>query len=302
MLRKMKIDYYQVELPKDETKTFETLIKSVADSADDRTRNEKYNHVPFRLQEAHESGSLWIGNMVKIRMDGIPPKTKLTGEQEDIDLDDDEGLGEETAFLYDPKTKILVTQRNRFAVSTSAFARYWVLRCGIDVLSLNPVLRSDAMKRMEQMRVHRKLEVSVAGLNNMQIFQNQGKGVGALVDLSTEFKAPIVSIAVSMGHNKGTLAKVKDYADKLMKAVNTSTSSRNQKKSGAVTKILVSGKEGDDEPTEVVDLLEDRMMDIVKVDMSRDHNAFRQTRQDALQQAFNDRKVELEQMFSKPKG
>jgi hypothetical protein len=296
MERIMKIDYYQVVLPSEELRTFADLLELLSQTPNDATRNKDYQGVPIRLQEIRKINAHWLGDMVKIRMDGIPPKTKLTGRQEDIDLDDDEGLGEETAFLFDTRTGVLVFQRNKFAVSATAFAHYLVLMCGVEDVGLRPALRSDAMARLQTFTQHRKLEIAIAGLNNLRLFRGAGRGVEELVTLSNEFQAPSISLTVSMGHNKGTLAKVKDCVESLIETF--------QQAGGAgptpITKILVSGKEGEDQPTEIIDLLEDRMVDLEKVDLGRDHEVSRNARQGALNAAFLKRKAELENLFASP--
>lgn len=298
MERNMKIDYYQVVLPSNESRTFADLLELLMQTPNDETRNRDYQGVPIRLQKIRKVNAVWFGDMVKIRMDGIPPKTKLTGHQEDIDLDDDEGLGEETAFLFDTRTGILVFQRNKFAVSATAFSHYFVIMCGVADVEFRPALRSDAMARLQTFTHHRKLEIGIAGLNNLQLFRGAGKGVEALVDLSSEFQAPSISLTVSMGHNKGTLAKVKACVSSLVEIF------RQEEGVGPipVTKILVSGKEGEDQPTEIIDLLEDRMVDVEKVDLGRDHEASRNARLGALQNAFLKRKAELENLFSLPRN
>ena len=153
----MKIDYYLVETP-EAAADLGDVIKNVSESANNENRNISINGKPIRLQTAALEGSFWVGDMVKIRMDGIPPKTRLNGEQADIDLDEDEGLGEETAFVYDPATKILCIQRNRYAVSAQGLARYFSKHYHPEYIELKPVLKHDALLRMDKLGVHRKLE------------------------------------------------------------------------------------------------------------------------------------------------
>lgn len=298
MKRDMKIDYYQVVMPGGCGIRFDQILANVSASQDDEFRNETHNRVPMRLQEAKKRQGVWIGDMVKIRMDNIPPKTKLNGQQEDLDLDPDEGLGEETAFLYDPGITILAIQRNRYAVSASAFARYFEIKGGIDEIELRPILLSSAMKRMAQMRIHRRLEISIASIQNLKMFAGDGHGVEKLTDLSDYFDAPAASIVVSMGQHSGTLNKIMQFAKDILQATREVSSNAGYRP--PVTKLTVSGKHSENSPIEVVDLLEDRMIDVEEVNFSRNYSVSRESRQHAIQTAYSKRLSELKAMFQQP--
>jgi hypothetical protein len=291
----MKIDYFHIGLSPDAALSMPQIIELVSNMPEDEIRNENFNNVPIRLQESHKYGRLWIGDMVRIRMTGIPPKTKLNGEQDDLDLDDDEGLGEATAFLFDPDLSILVLQRNHYAVSPGGFAHYFAKKGTVMYIDLKPVLRLDAMARLATMRLHRRLEISVAGLQNvgpLRQLRDAGVGVSSLIDISRELNGPKVSILVSMGHEQGSLERVMDFVRDAR-----ATFSNEARRGAHITKIVISGKEGEDEPLEIIDLIEDRMIDLMPVSVSRDHEKSRNERQKALRVAYRNRIDELTQMF-----
>ncbi len=293
MSRNMRIDYYHVVLPPDPTATMDTILNLASRLPQDETRNVDYNHVPIRLQEIHRANSLWIGDLVRIRMDGIPPKTKLSGEQDDLDLDDDEGLGEETAFLFNQRLSVLVLQRNRHAVSAGGFSHYFASKGRVGYIKLDPILRRDAYVRMSKMRIQRKLEIAVAGIQNLNIVDTSVLGVASIINLANEYASPHVGITLSMGHTRGTLSHVTELARFLSSISERYSSLRHS----PVTKITIMGKANEDEPMEVIDLLEDRMIDYSQVSVDRDYEASRRERQRALQVAFDNRSAELSQML-----
>ncbi len=99
-------------------------------------------------------------------MDTLPRKSNVeTGQLTLLDLDDDEGLGEETAFLYDPATHCLTIQRNRFGVSANAFATYCTeIGAFESALNLEPIISADAIARLQEFDRVNRLTIKVAGL------------------------------------------------------------------------------------------------------------------------------------------
>jgi hypothetical protein len=102
MAVQVNIDFYRVEMPDGCTTTFESVVDSVHDSPDDPTRNVDIRGHPVRLQVAHFGTEYVEGDMLLIQMHALPPKANLAGEVESLQLASDEGLGNETAFLYHP--------------------------------------------------------------------------------------------------------------------------------------------------------------------------------------------------------
>lgn len=288
----LKIDYYFVEMPEDADDSFGEIITDIGNSTNDESRNEDYYGAPIRLQHYLEQGGLLLGDMVKIRMDDIPPKTSLAGREEDIELESDEGLGEGTAFCYDPSNSVLSIQRNRYAVTASAFVYYIEEKGGIEPIEFKPILREDAYRRMAGMSDHRKFEIAVAPLNNLNMFKGQGKSVDSIVNLVKEFESPTINITMSMGNRRGGLKQVLRNAQRLLE-IRDNTSDGEAGERPAVTKILVSGKPDENTPTEVVDLIEDRFVDEIKVEYDRDHEKWRSIRQSAVYRKYKSQKTAI---------
>jgi hypothetical protein len=116
----------------DGASTFEQLIEQVDATPPDDNRNLEVGTNPARLQVSGVWNQCREGEMVRIRMDTLPRKASLDGALEDLDFGDDEGLGEETAFLYHPPTRILAIQRNRTGVSASSLVWYFKEKGQID--------------------------------------------------------------------------------------------------------------------------------------------------------------------------
>ncbi len=294
MPKLMRIDFYRLTMPDDKTTRFEQVLESVH-ALPAKSRTALFKNVPIRLQHLRQRDGYYIGDLARIRMEGIPPITRLSGEEEDIELPEDAGLGEEAAFLFYPAVRVLVLQRNRFSLSAAAFEDYFCQRGKVQRIDLTPVVKRDALQRFRRMTIHRRLDVTLAGAQNLEQFKGQDRAVSSLVDIAQTLRAPVVGLSVSMGHASGGLSGIFD-AVRALKRIMGKRGEQGQD----VTKIVVSGREGDG-PLEVIDLLEERMVEEEMIDLGRKFESSRKTRQAALYDAFARRRDELVLILAPPK-
>ncbi len=289
MTRKLKVDFFKVVLPDDSPHSFEHILHAVNNSPKDDTRNATRNTCPFRLQNAWQTEDCWKGEMIRIRMDQLPMKAKLSGEVSPIDLEKDEGIGEETAFLYHVPTRVLTIQRNRYGVSAGVFAWYFGEKGSVAPIELEPVLQKDGLQRLANIREVRKLSLNIAGAENMTVFQGLGKGVESMIALIDQFKSPNLTLTLSMGKKRGSLEWVKDFAQSFVKS--------NQQGESSIHKFEISGKTEDGEKS-VLDLIEYRMVEEIEVELKSGRTLSSSEREYAVQETFLSRKQELLEMFS----
>ncbi|WP_442940553.1 DUF6731 family protein [Nostoc sp.] len=67
----------------------------------------------------------------------------------DIQLAQNEGIGEQSAFIYHPATSILALQSNRNGVSPGDFAKYFEIFAGTNAsISFDPVIQMSVLQRL----------------------------------------------------------------------------------------------------------------------------------------------------------
>ncbi len=289
MIRKLKVDFFKVVLPDETLHSFEDILNAVHVSPNDDTRNATKNACPFRLQKSRKIEDCWKGEMMRIRMDQLPIKAKLSGDVSSIDLEDDEGIGEETAFLYHVPTKVLAIQRNRYGVSAGVFAWYFEEKGSVDSIELQPILQKDGLQRLANIKDVRKLSLNIAGVENMTAFKGLGKGVKSMLSLIDQFKSPNLMLTFSMGKRQGSLKWVKNFAQSFVKS--------NQQGENSIHKFEISGKTEDGEKS-VLDLIEYRMVEEIEVQLKSGRTISSSEREYAVEKAFSSRKQELLEMFS----
>ncbi|HEY7767514.1 DUF6731 family protein [Longimicrobium sp.] len=289
MSRTLKADFYQVVDANDRPARLEEALQTIAALPEE----ERYLIVgknPVRLHHASRNGLQWEGELLRIRMDVTPLRANLIGGLKPFELDEDEGLGEETAFLFDARTQVLVLQRNRIGVSATAAAYYFQNRAGLNnILFLRPVLRRDAVMRLDRLRQVRKLDVRFAGVRNPEALRTD-RSVAEMVDVLTEFQAPSAAITLSMGHKKGSLNvdTVRRFVQKI-----TGFSAENDQ---PVTKLEISGT-AEDEQVDVFDLINYNLVEAVTVEPDAGRNVSYARRRAFLRTSWAENREWLDQMF-----
>jgi hypothetical protein len=294
MPNRIKVDFFIVTVP-DGSRPFEDIVRDVASSADDETRNEEIDGYPVRLQKAHFSTSYVEADMLKIHMSNLPAKASLDGDIGDLPLTDDEGLGNESAFLYHPPTCAIAVQRNRNGVSHRYISRYFAIKEGLHYpIIINPIVQEDAMERMMRMKETRKMRIKFAGITNDVFLKKQGRAVSDMVDFIQHFKAPSALIELSMGYKRGSLftERIKAFINKLFVA--------DLEQDIGIDAMEVSGLL-DDDTVDVLDVLSYKMVEIVEVEENSHRRSTYKKRRPEIKQAWDKRRAEIERMFKAKK-
>lgn len=294
--KRVGVDFYQVNLPANCTQDFQTILAQTA-AAQGEQRVEKIDDVPFRLQELRrENTSLIEGDLCRIRMDQLPVKTSLDGAQHPVECEDDEGIGESTAFLYYRPRRVLVLQRNRFGVSSAKFARYFERRIqSDDQIELLPIMSQDAMTRLLSMKRVTCFRLKFAGVRDTAL-KRSNSSLNQLFDLSEQLAAPVVSVDFSVGRQRKRsldLEPIKKLCKDVVRFIQRSTIDADR--------IEVVGSDGAGE-REVLDLLKDRIQETVEVHVSEDRTLTFDNRINGLHEAWNRAKSEILELLRDDEG
>ncbi len=294
MPKTMTVDFFRVVMPKDAGITFHKLIDQINNLPDDENRNYTRNDTPIRLSRVEIKKNFRQGDMVRIRMDDLPPVHSLNGDTELLDLEDDQGLGEETAFRYYPAYRVLLLQRNRKSVTVSALLRYFEEMGDIDdSIYIEPILESDTLKRLSDMTDIRRFEIGFAGLDKSDILNNMGHGVGTIADLSDKFRSPSITVTLSMGYQKSGSLDKKSVISSIKELLSLSSNNYS-----TIRKIKAGGREEFGGDIDVLNLLKDRMMEQIDLPSSG-RSILYEDRTEGLKSAWRRRRKEIKKMFDK---
>lgn len=265
MEKTIKHHFYQCEMPQKETRSFEELLRAIDRLPDDikRARIERNSEFAVRHSQILFEDDAILGGLMKIRLKEVPVKASLTGKNTPIALASDEGIGEETVFLYDKKLNILVFQFNTNSIRAGKFIDYIEWHCKVNgEIMLLPVLKSDAYKRILNMAEPLALEVAIAELTKPTCLKSEINSVKMLNRANETIKSPVLNIRYAVGHSKAE----KGYGNRLLEAVKDFL--KFKAAGGNVTKLKISGKMDSESGTEVVDLLLDRMISDAQIEIA----------------------------------
>jgi len=294
MARNIKVDFYQVEVSPG-GRTFKTILEDTGALPHDGRVWKAIDQAPIRLDEFNSNDREITGDIVKIRMDALPPKETLAGKRTTIEFEDDEGLGEATAFLYIPDLNVLIFQYNHTGVRSSSFCRYLTEMSKLNGgISLLPILRKDAFDAMKKMPVVKELLVDVAKVKQLHtVVHNSEHDIEEGIDIIKAFEAPSVKLSIGMGKQRGSLPSViKEVAKMLFKRAAPDDQS--------IVKLRINGRDeaGD---FRVIDLLKYRMETIVEVAIPPgERRMLYPDKCDALRRAFNTYKSEIRELYKNP--
>ncbi|WP_020675518.1 DUF6731 family protein [Geopsychrobacter electrodiphilus] len=294
MIKKINFDFFKVNMPEGGG-TFETLLDSIfALPGEERTYEGTRYHVRLNALRRNKNGRI-IGEAAKIRMTDIPEKMKLNGVTDQIDLDEDQGIGDTAAFVYVPDLQILIYQKNRDAVSASSFCTYVSeIEDNEGDVVFDVILEAEALQRLAEMDIIRRFELQVAAPNNSQLFKELGISPDTLLELMNTSPSISANFTFSMGHKRdGSILKkdVVKLCKKLFGRVHDHGAADEK------IKLLVSGKEEIGSETEYIDLFNDRMIETVEIDLGENRVVPHKVLTDAALAAWRKRSKELKVMF-----
>lgn len=124
------------------------------------------------------SNDLYYIQLSKLRSKNIPARKKINQDKVDIDLADDEYLGEFNLLIYDPKINVLITQGNFYGLTVKQIMLTLSgLRMKINelkgttdgdipyIVNLAPIIDSGAVDKALNNEIYRKITIKGADFN-----------------------------------------------------------------------------------------------------------------------------------------
>jgi hypothetical protein len=254
MPRRVKFDFFQVELPEDARRTFAQILEAIAGAGNFRDRNVDTADGYTRLQELERVGENFLGTMIRGRENDLPLKTDRDGAVGPLPIGPAEGLGEETSFLFSTRHPALVLQVNRDGTRAGAFATYFTRLSDIPV-TLSPIIDPDAMARFQRMTLLRSFEYRLAPGEGLTAQQRQNVAVSTALTLRDHAGAAKIDVSIGLGHRRGYLNG--QWVRSTVRALRRVVGGEVQ---ADVERLVVGGRAAEDQPYEVLDLIQQRVV------------------------------------------
>ncbi|MES9874195.1 MAG: DUF6731 family protein [Candidatus Sedimenticola sp. 6PFRAG7] len=250
----MKIHAFKVEKTEDSA-DLESVLILIEREQNLRDRIRLISQIELRAESVAQHEGIWMIDFVRIRTDHGPGRVGRDSEVEGFEFDDEEGFGEETAALFDPKSGYILIQYNHFGVRAGAIADYLSAYDGSvnNLYTFKPKYDEDVERRLLNQGLTRKVAFTLdVGRMSAQDRQ-RGEALSEAISYGRESGADKIKVEISVtGDRKRALAdKARDGITQLRSILGQNPD--------AVTKLEVSGKEDRDAVTEVLDLIGHRL-------------------------------------------
>ena len=291
----INVEFYRLESSQIIDFSFENCMTQLWDVQPSQRIKNIYGK-PTWLVEASINNDFIEGDFIRLKMDDIPVKGSLRGITERIRLGEDEGIGVQSAFLYNIPRKILLLERKQGGMFNSTLAKYI-----LDVINndndrsnrkifFDPIIQSETLRNLNSMRDIRKFNIRIATIDDFSIFADDDPAITEVTELKEYFQAPSLSLEISVGHHKAhPLSK-----DNILTTARNLLRRNGQEKS-PVKSLRVSGMDENEELREI-DLLKDRMREKIEHD-HLDRTLTYEQRKLALKRAWEIRNEELNRIY-----
>lgn len=265
-------------------------LKTTAAIADSVQRVRELKGVKYRAEKFGKHRGHHHGDVVRVRDSLMPGRTRLDQDGvQDLPLREGDFIGEETAFLFDPRINVIALQSNRFGISASLFAQYFQSLLGTPLAPMELVLDNDLIAaRLDRFDEIRKLEVDVA-MSGPEHLSRMGLSGNALVELMGRAGANRLKLVLQADRG-GALSHAKELAKKIFRFADHDDEN-------VLTKARLEGLSDAGEKT-ILDLLESKMFEGVTL---RVEEGVRRVPYNArlygLQEAYGRREEELLERF-----
>lgn len=293
----LRIGFYQPAIVNHPPKTFDQILTEFNALPDDETRTTDVRHEPIRVQKATKVQGLWRCDMMRLRMHEDLRRGRRDGKVEPIQFEDDEGLGENTAFAYHVPSNTVIVQEFRGGVSLGMFTRYFKVLGGVSRFELNSLLRPDAIERLARMPEHYSLEVHLADVKDAHAYRDRNLSARKIFEMISEFRAPKAKITIEIGRGRGrsglpeTLANIGRAVRGLLP--------NGPADPGEVKKLVVIGRTDDAnvEAEDFINLLEDRLVEFVPIELEEGKRITDADRINAVITAWNIHRESIERYY-----
>jgi len=291
--KKITFNFWRIEMPASEPRTFESLIKKASeiDNLEDRIRD--LSNFPVRMEKSEHSNNVWIGEMLKLRMDELPVKASRSSPIEDLGLDADEGVAEPNGFLFDPATKVLITHGEHYGVSASKIAEYFgeigVVRGEIKI---EPVPTEEGWAKFSSMKDIKALTFRIGSSINPALLPKEGRGLRNIIERLADYNGLQMELTVSVGRVRSHSLD-KNTIELDIAALLACHDADNN----AVDKVEGKGVD-DDGNSKSFDFLEGRMRYVANVKLGEERRITYSTRRTHLSDAYRKNIEEIERLYS----
>ena len=195
-----------------------------------------------------EDSGAFTATVFKVREQGLPSALDDEDGATPLPIDDDTSLGEPMVFAYFPDYEAVIVQYNHNGPRHTTVANVLNQLGHPTPIYISPIINDETLDRLDDVNVFRTLEYSMKSPKQRSELKAVDASVGKALDLMAELGGVNLSVKVTMGHEKGSLKRIKSIAKKLVDFGDTD-----------VGTLKVNARVNDETAMEHLDLLKARI-------------------------------------------
>lgn len=268
-MKKIRIDYYRIVFRPIQEKDLHStpldgfdfhkwlrLFDDEYKSLDTRIKPYVGDNIRLDYINYNEFNKLWELSFIRLRSNNLPRWAYNNQESKDIELNDDEYIGEDVCMLYDSENSVICLQRNRNSVSKNGIVAYinqiWDHRDGY-VIDFVPIIKAfDITKGRKGIsrKLHIKCSVAKEDLSSCRSLQQ-------MIDTCNDIGGQTIDITISAGRSPKNRLNNSVVFDTIMALTGNSN----------CKSLQLSYKKDEESPVEYVDLLNCSVVDQIDVEI-----------------------------------
>ena len=203
MARSITVRFYTVGKVSPQGSSLRTTLQTVFNLGEPSARERQLTGgFVCRLERLDLAPGYLSGEMMRVRDTDLPCEVHPDGTRA---LGLDVPIGDGIAFCFREADHTLAIHYDTGVVSPGRFNDYLMQMHHAGQFTMEPVLDAAAIARFQAQPL-RKLRVKLARPQNLDALDDESAAAGAAMQsLGDAYEAPVVTIELSMGHNKGQL-------------------------------------------------------------------------------------------------
>lgn len=203
MAKAITVRFYTVGKVAAQGASLRTTLQAIFDLGEPAARQRQLSGgFVCRLERLVSTPGYLAGEMMRIRDTDLPCEVHPDGTRV---LGVDVPIGDGVAFCFREADHTLAMHYDPRVISPGRFNDYLTQMHHAGQFTMEPVLDAAALARFQAQPL-RKLKVKLARPQNLDALDNEAAAAGAAIQsLGEAYEAPVVTVELSMGHNKGQL-------------------------------------------------------------------------------------------------
>ncbi|MBS0646418.1 MAG: hypothetical protein JSR97_07475 [Verrucomicrobia bacterium] len=215
------------------------------------------------IGDISKNGKFIYGTLAHNQMNDLPPTLdSATGETGELPIKDTQGLAYYTSFLFDTELQMIAYESKQNGVSLKSFLEFFEMNYSLPPIESEIVIDPIEIQRLNKMSVIKKFYVKIAKVENGAIFNSNKASFKQIINSADGTNTNTLEYTITSARSKDgslTLNKVKQMAKDLLK----------YKETEEVEKMVITGKETDEDPADVIDFIANKVRISIKVERKR---------------------------------